>query len=212
MGKGRLNLYEAVRTAGRCDTADRHHDHADQWRRCLRDRARLWRPPLTTSLWQASSSCWMTTRSAPKMTAAPYELTWNDGGDANGSHVLTAIARDAAGNQSSSIVSVTVSNDTAAPTVALTSPAAGATVGGTVTVSGDRVGRSGSLRRPVQAGWRRRSAAEDTVAPYEVTWTTDRGEWRAHADGSRARRGGPRDDGGECQRDGRERHGGRPWR
>ena len=48
-------------------------------------------------------------------TAAPYELTWPTATVSNGTHVLTAVARDAAGNQSSSIVSVTVSNDTAAP-------------------------------------------------------------------------------------------------
>ena len=106
-----------------------------------------------------------------EVTAAPYEQAWTTTTVPNGSHVLTAIARDAAGNQSSSIVNVTVSNDTAAPTVALTSPPAGATLSGTVTVMatasddlevfGVRFTLDG-----VPLG------AEDTVAPYEVTWTT----------------------------------------
>ena len=32
-------------------------------------------------------------------TAAPYELTWTTATASNGTHVLTAVARDAAGNQ-----------------------------------------------------------------------------------------------------------------
>src|SRR6202008_4186496 len=68
-------------------------------------------------------------------TAAPYELTWPTATASNGTHLLTAVARDAAGNQSSSVVSVTVSNDTTAPTVVLTSPSAGATLSGTVIVN-----------------------------------------------------------------------------
>jgi Bacterial Ig domain len=44
---------------------------------------------------------------------APYATTWNSSGVANGTHTLTAVARDAAGNQrTSSGVSVTVSNTT----------------------------------------------------------------------------------------------------
>ena len=61
-------------------------------------------------------------------------MTWNTAAASNGEHVLTAVARDAAGNQTSATVGVTVSNDTTAPTVAFTSPAAGS-VSGTVTVA-----------------------------------------------------------------------------
>ena len=51
--------------------------------------------------------------------------------------------------------------------------------------------------------------AEDTTAPYEAgVDTATVGERRAHADGGRARCGGPSDDGGERQRDGGERHDG----
>jgi hypothetical protein len=46
-----------------------------------------------------------------EITAAPYTLSWNTGTAANGSHTLTAVARDAAGNATTgSRVSVTVSN------------------------------------------------------------------------------------------------------
>jgi chitodextrinase len=54
-------------------------------------------------------------------TIAPYAITWNTTATSNGSHTLVAIARDAAGNQTtSSGIAVTVSNlstDTQAPTV-----------------------------------------------------------------------------------------------
>ena len=76
----------------------------------------------------------------PEDTAAPYEATWWTTDTTNGSHVLKAVARDSAGNQSSSSITVTVSNDLAAPTVALTNPAAGTTVNGTVTRERDRDG------------------------------------------------------------------------
>src|SRR5712692_6646903 len=49
-----------------------------------------------------------------EVTAAPYSVYWNTTTASNGSHTLTAVARDAAGNQSTSApVTVTVSNPTA---------------------------------------------------------------------------------------------------
>src|SRR5439155_25113533 len=74
-----------------------------------------------------------------EVTVAPYSMSWNTTLSANGSHTVTAVARDAAGNTATSAaVIVTVTNpmpDTTPPTVAITAPAAGATVAGTVTVS-----------------------------------------------------------------------------
>src|SRR6185437_8908380 len=47
----------------------------------------------------------------PEQTAAPYEVSWNTALATNGSHAITAKARDAAGNSAtSSAVTVTVSN------------------------------------------------------------------------------------------------------
>ena len=49
-------------------------------------------------------------------TASPYSLSWNTTATSNGSHALTAVARDAAGNQrTSAAVTVTVSNVTPPP-------------------------------------------------------------------------------------------------
>ena len=81
-------------------------------------------------------------------TSAPYSVTWNSGTVPNGSHSLSAIARDAAGNSTtSSVVAITVSNqDATPPTVAFTTPTNGATVSGTITLSAnaaDNVGVAG---------------------------------------------------------------------
>ncbi|RKS71325.1 concanavalin A-like lectin/glucanase superfamily protein [Motilibacter peucedani] len=66
-------------------------------------------------------------------TTAPYTFTWNA---TAGTHVLTTVARDASGNVGSSApVNVTVTvPDTTAPSVAITSPAGGASVYGATTV------------------------------------------------------------------------------
>jgi hypothetical protein len=50
-------------------------------------------------------------------SVAPYSVSWNTAGASNGPHTLTAVARDAAGNSTtSSQVQVTVSNTQQAPT------------------------------------------------------------------------------------------------
>src|ERR1019366_1837125 len=75
-----------------------------------------------------------------------YSFSWNSKTVANGSHTLTAVASDAAGNTATSSVSVTVNNDTTPPVVSMTAPANGATVSGTVTVTAnatDNVGVTG---------------------------------------------------------------------
>ena len=67
----------------------------------------------------------MARRWAQPIRAAPYEVAWPTRRPANGAHTLTAVARDAAGRETTAdAVSVAVLNDTTAPTVALPSPAA----------------------------------------------------------------------------------------
>ncbi len=104
-------------------------------------------------------------------TTAPYEVAWPTGGAANGAHTLAAVARDAAGHESTSTISVAVLNDTAAPTVAITSPTNGNTLSGTVTVTAsaaDDVGVT-SVQFLVNGAV---LGAPDTTAPYEVAWPT----------------------------------------
>jgi len=53
-----------------------------------------------------------------EVTTAPYNISWNTASTANGSHTLTAVGRDAAGNQATSRpVTVTVKNGTSTTTV-----------------------------------------------------------------------------------------------
>jgi len=106
-------------------------------------------------------------------TTSPYSVSWNTANASNGSHTLTAKARDAAGNLgSSSAVQVTVNNsDTTAPTVNVTAPTNGTTVSSTVNVTAnasDNVGVVGVqfFLDGVALG------AEDTSSPYAASWNT----------------------------------------
>jgi hypothetical protein len=124
-------------------------------------------------------------------TTSPYSTFWNTTTVANGAHALTAVARDAGGNTTTSAaVNVTVSNampDTTPPTVSLTVPAGGATVTGTVTVSATANDDTGV----VGVQFRLDGAAlgtEDLSAPYSIAWDTT-----ATANGSHSLRALARD-------------------
>ncbi|MGH7395024.1 MAG: Ig-like domain-containing protein, partial [Candidatus Methylomirabilales bacterium] len=100
----------------------------------------------------------------------PYSVSWNTTTASNGAHTLTAVARDAAGNTTTSS-SVAVTVDNSAPTVTLTAPSSGATVSGTITVSAtasDNVGVVGVQFRLDGANL----GAEDTTSPYSLSWNT----------------------------------------
>ena len=106
-------------------------------------------------------------------TTSPYSVQWNTAATSLGSHAITAVARDAAGNTTTSAaVTVTVSGgDSQAPTVSLTAPANGTTVSGTTAVSAtaaDNVGIVGVQFRIDGASL----GAEDTSSPYSVQWNT----------------------------------------
>jgi hypothetical protein len=110
------------------------------------------------------------TNFGPEDTLPPYNLSWDTMTATNGSHTLTAVARDAAGNAiTSGGVAVTVDNT--GPTVAITAPSGGATVSGTVTVSAaasDNAGVVGVQFRLDGAAL----GAEDTSNPHSVLWNT----------------------------------------
>jgi hypothetical protein len=123
-------------------------------------------------------------------TTAPYETTWNTATASNGSHTVTAQARDAAGNTTTSAgVTVTVSNtDTTAPAVAITSPSNGATVFGTTTVTAnasDNMAVAGVQFFLDGAPL----GAEDTTAPYSAAWDTATAANGSHTLMARARDG-----------------------
>ena len=92
---------------------------------------------------------------------------------ANGSYDLTAVARDAAGNTTTStIVTVTVNNaDTTAPTVSITAPSNNARVANTVTVSANASDNVGVVAVQFKVDGTN-IGAEVTTAPYSVSWNT----------------------------------------
>ena len=110
---------------------------------------------------------------ATEDTFPDYRRAWDTTTASNGTHSLTAVARDAAGNvATSAAITVTVNNaDTVAPTVSFTNPASGATVSGTVAVSAsasDNVGVVGVQFRLDGNNL----GTEDTTSPYSVSWAT----------------------------------------
>ncbi|MGH8737393.1 MAG: Ig-like domain-containing protein [Burkholderiales bacterium] len=117
-------------------------------------------------------------------TTAPYSVPWDTTKASDGSHTITAVARDAAGNRSTSApVTVTVSNgsssDTTPPTVSISSPASGATVSGTITVSAnasDNVGVAGVQFQLDGAN----AGSELTAPPYSVPWDTTKASDGSH--------------------------------
>ena len=108
-------------------------------------------------------------------TSAPYQAMWDTTRVSNGSHTLRAIARDAAGNASSSPVTISVNNvstlpDSTAPTVALTSPDADTAVTGTTLLSAtasDNVGVTA-----VQFTLNNVSLGDPVGAPFQSSWVT----------------------------------------
>ncbi|PYV42491.1 MAG: hypothetical protein DMG09_02430, partial [Acidobacteria bacterium] len=107
-------------------------------------------------------------------TSSPYAVSWDTTRTGNGSHTLSAVARDLLGVRwTSDSVTVTVSNgpppDTTPPTVSITSPSSGSTVSGTITVTAsasDNVGVAGVQFKLDGANL----GGEDTSSPYSVSW------------------------------------------
>jgi hypothetical protein len=108
-------------------------------------------------------------------TAFPHTITWTP--TVNGTYALTAVATDTSGNQATSAsVSVTVAANQL-PTVALTAPANGATVGvGTGTaVTANASDNDGTVTRvqffATPTGGTATAVGTSTTAPYAATWT-----------------------------------------
>ncbi len=106
-----------------------------------------------------------------EVTSSPYSVSWNTVTVGNGNHILTAVARDAAGNNAtSSAITVNVNNDVTSPAVSITSPTGG-NISGTITVTAnasDNVGVTGVqfLLNGTNLG------SEDLTAPYSISWNT----------------------------------------
>ncbi len=109
-----------------------------------------------------------------EVTIAPYTASLNVATLTAGTHTISAVARDAAGNTATASVSVTVilsTSDTTPPTVSLTSPANGSTVSGTIAMNAnasDNVGVAG-VQFTVDGA---NLGSEITTAPYAASLNT----------------------------------------
>jgi acyl carrier protein len=120
-------------------------------------------------------------------TAAPYAASWNTVATANGSHALTARARDAAGNvKNAAAVTVTVRNDAAPPEIRITAPAEGAVLNGIVVIAADAADDIGVIGVQFLVDGAA-LGAEDTSHPYSATWDTAASAGGSHTLTARAR-------------------------
>jgi hypothetical protein len=106
---------------------------------------------------------------------APYSTSWDTTSLLPNSYDLKAVARDSAGNTTTSaIITVSVSGppiDNSFPLVSITAPASGDIVSGVVTIdatASDNIGVVGVrfLVDDIQEG------QEDTSAPFSISWNT----------------------------------------
>src|SRR6266581_3346130 len=114
------------------------------------------------------------------VTTAPYSISWNTATVSDGSHTITAVARDAAGNVSppSAPVTVTVANnappppppDPTPPSVSIASPGNGQTVKGTVSVSANTSDNVGVVGVQFLLDNGVNGSADVTTAPYSISW------------------------------------------
>src|SRR5207302_1170267 len=124
-------------------------------------------------------------------SAAPFAVSWNTKTAADGVHTLQTRADDRSGNwDKSPPVQVTVSNgpratpDTRPPVTAVTAPAAGATVSGTVAVSASATDDVGVTKVELYADGALLAAV--TAAPYTTSWNTSALANGAHSLASKA--------------------------
>jgi len=104
------------------------------------------------------------------LTSAPYNFAWDTTGVSDGTHRLEAVARDTAGNSSSSSLNVTVGNapDTVAPSISIVSPANGARVKNNVSVQVSASDNRGVTKVELYVDDQLTSSS--TIAPFTTNW------------------------------------------
>src|SRR5439155_1128516 len=114
-------------------------------------------------------------------------VSWDTTTTSGASHGLTAVARDLAGRPcTSDPATVTVFNDTSPPTFTITSPSSGSTVCGAITVTASAPDKAhvAAVQFRVDDS---DLGAEDTSAPYSVSWDTSTVSNGSHTLTARAR-------------------------
>src|SRR5205814_5574148 len=106
-------------------------------------------------------------------TASPATFALDTTQLANGAHLLVAKAIDGAGDIGASpAVSLTVANTTVGPHVAVTSPADGATVFGTVTLVAEAAAAQGTTLTSIELFADGVSIAQSAASPLNQGWVT----------------------------------------
>ena len=109
------------------------------------------------------------------VTSAPYTYSLNTKTLTNGSHTLTAVATDLSNNKATSTaVSITVNNAVVivGPTVSFTSPLAGISVSGTITMTATASDTSGSIAFVQFAVDGANLGPANATPPYSQSWNT----------------------------------------
>jgi hypothetical protein len=106
------------------------------------------------------------------LAAAPYSCSWNTTTAANGTHTLTATAKDAAGNAATASITVTLNNaaDTTPPVIAITSPVSGSTVSGNLSVLVKATDNVGVVKVALYVDGS--LSAASTTAPFTTKWNS----------------------------------------
>jgi uncharacterized protein YkwD len=103
--------------------------------------------------------------------SAPYAWPWNTSTYPNGRHTIRAQALDLAGNSTIKTIIVTVINpDSAPPSVAITAPADGATVSGTIALAANASDAEGMQKVRFWADGA--YLGYDVSPPYTVNWNS----------------------------------------
>ena len=104
--------------------------------------------------------------------AAPYNFSWDTSAAANGNHTLSATATDAAGNATTTSITVTVNNvvDRIAPVVIITSPVNGGTVSGMVSITVNATDAVGVIK--VESYVDGVLNAVSSSAPFTTKWNS----------------------------------------
>ena len=70
-------------------------------------------------------------------TSAPYSVSWDALSASNGSHTLSATARDASGNYATASITVTVVHDSTPPEIWISAPGYGDDVSGVINIAAE---------------------------------------------------------------------------
>lgn len=103
-------------------------------------------------------------------SSSPYTASWDSTSVSDGFYTLSAVAKDSAGQTSSSSIQVEVDNIDLPPEVLITNPADNSTVDGTVTITADASDDKGIQKVEFYIGGI--LVHTDTTSSYSYSWDT----------------------------------------